>query len=190
MNWSPWVFLWQPARWKLVCFCHSDPGKLWYWTVYFAATQRKLRAGKGSNRRNHLHRDFELADELCVHRQPFQRAKWSTAGDLGHHGLLSNTPGYIKNRSNNYGGQNRSERYHHLGVQKIKEFSEESCVVTPLMPFITSYFMLRELVDRPLVIPNGSENLALHPAALLKPNVILINDRVFSSNSDGSCLHS
>ena len=28
------------------------------------------------------------------------------------------------------------------------------------MPFITSYFMLREPGDRPLVVPNGSKNLA------------------------------
>ena len=81
------------------------------------------------------------------------------------YGLLSNTPGnYIKKPIEQCSGQEIvQELMYHLGVpeEDIKKFSEESCVVTPVyMPFITSYFMLREPGDRPLVIPNGSENLA------------------------------
>lgn len=44
---------------------------------------------------------------------------------------------------------------------EIERISEESATTIPVyMPFITSYFMLREPGDRPLVVPNGSKNLA------------------------------
>ena len=45
--------------------------------------------------------------------------------------------------------------------REIERISEESATTIPVyMPFITSYFMLREPGDRPLVVPNGSKNLA------------------------------
>lgn len=55
------------------------------------------------------------------------------------------------------------ELLYHLGVPEgeIERISEESATTIPVyMPFITSYFMLREPGDRPLVVPNGSKNLA------------------------------
>ena len=52
------------------------------------------------------------------------------------------------------------ELLYHLGVRKVERISEESATTIPVyMPFITSYFMLREPGDRPLVVPNGSKIL-------------------------------
>lgn len=50
-----------------------------------------------------------------------------------------------------------------MGVPEadIERIAENSAVTIPIyMPFITSYFMLRQPGDRPAVIPNGSKNLA------------------------------
>ena len=43
----------------------------------------------------------------------------------------------------------------------IHEFASEGCNTVPCyMPYITSYFMARKDGDRPLVVPNGSKNIA------------------------------
>ena len=102
---------------------------------------------------------------FATHRQPHFKEQSDQQTVTWVYGLLSNTPGnYIKKPIEQCSGQEIvQELMYHLGVpeEDIKKFSEESCVVTPVyMPFITSYFMLREPGDRPLVIPNGSENLA------------------------------
>ncbi len=55
------------------------------------------------------------------------------------------------------------EWLYHIGVpeEEIFELAKNSCNVVPVyMPFITSYFMPREIGDRPLVVPEGSKNLA------------------------------
>ena len=55
------------------------------------------------------------------------------------------------------------EWLYHIGVpeQFIHEFASKGCSTVPCyMPYITSYFMPRHDGDRPLVIPEGSKNLA------------------------------
>lgn len=56
-----------------------------------------------------------------------------------------------------------AEWLYHMGVpkDKIMDLAEAHCDTIPVyMPYITSYFMPRAKGDRPLVVPNGSQNLA------------------------------
>lgn len=46
-------------------------------------------------------------------------------------------------------------------VDEIPDIAQNSCNTIPCyMPYITSYFMPRAMGDRPLVVPEGSANLA------------------------------
>ena len=46
-------------------------------------------------------------------------------------------------------------------VDEIPDIAQNSCNTIPCyMPYITSYFMPRAIGDRPLVVPEGSTNLA------------------------------
>ncbi|ATZ16439.1 oleate hydratase [Entomoplasma freundtii] len=81
------------------------------------------------------------------------------------YGLLSNIPGdFIKKSITDCSGNEIAQEWmYHMGVpeDKIEEYSLNSTYTTPCyMPYICSYFMPRAKGDRPLVVPNGSENLA------------------------------
>lgn len=55
------------------------------------------------------------------------------------------------------------EWLYHMGVEegKIEELAREAAITVPaILPFITSYFVPRAEGDRPLVVPEGSENFA------------------------------
>ena len=50
-----------------------------------------------------------------------------------------------------------------MGVpqEEIVELAQSECNTIPVyMPYVTAYFMPRAYKDRPLVVPNGSKNLA------------------------------
>ena len=56
-----------------------------------------------------------------------------------------------------------AEWLYHIGIenQKIMEFAKNECNTTPcMMPYVTSFFEPRKYGDRPLVVPEGSVNLA------------------------------
>ncbi len=81
------------------------------------------------------------------------------------YGLLSDTPGdYVKKPIRECtGAELCAEWLYHLGVpvNEIDELAQGSARTVPCnMPYITSYFMPRALGDRPLVVPEGSRNLA------------------------------
>ena len=102
---------------------------------------------------------------FATYRQPHFKEQKDNQTVTWVYALYSNTPGnYIKKPVEKCSGKEIvSELMYHLGVSEdeINKFAEESCTVIPVyMPFITSYFMLREPGNRPLVIPKGSENLA------------------------------
>jgi len=158
-------------------FCDNLPDESWFvsatvtWENFdiepyiSRLTQRKLRTGKVVTGGIITIKDSNWLMSFATHRQPHFKEQSDQQTVTWVYGLLSNTPGnYIKKPIEQCSGQEIvQELMYHLGVpeEDIKKFSEESCVVTPVyMPFITSYFMLREPGDRPLVIPNGSENLA------------------------------
>ena len=99
-----------------------------------------------------------------MHRQPHFKEQNDQQSITWVYGLLSNKPGnYIKTNRTMY----RARNYARVTLsfrgprREIERISEESATTIPVyMPFITSYFMLREPGDRPLVVPNGSKNLA------------------------------
>ncbi|WP_145115865.1 oleate hydratase [Staphylococcus argensis] len=55
------------------------------------------------------------------------------------------------------------EWLYHMGVpqDELVELAQTECNTIPVyMPYVTAYFMPRAYKDRPLVVPNGSKNLA------------------------------
>ncbi|MEQ7137311.1 oleate hydratase [Enterococcus casseliflavus] len=128
-------------------------------------THRKLRTGRIVTGGIITIKDSNWMMSFATHRQPHFKEQKDQQTITWVYGLLSNTPGnYIKKTIEQCSGQEIvQELLYHLGVPEaeIQRISKESSVAVPVyMPFITSYFMLREPGDRPLVIPNGSKNLA------------------------------
>lgn len=128
-------------------------------------THRKLRTGRIVTGGIVTIKDSNWMMSFATHRQPHFKEQKDQQTITWVYGLLSNTPGnYIKKPIEQCSGQEIvQELLYHLGVPEaeIQRISKESSVAVPVyMPFITSYFMLREPGDRPLVIPNGSKNLA------------------------------
>lgn len=128
-------------------------------------TQRKLRTGKVVTGGIITIKDSNWLMSFAIHRQPHYKEQNDQQTIMWVYGLLSNKPGnYIKKPIEQCSGQEIvQELLYHLGVveEDIQEISKKSCKSIPVyMPFITSYFMLRKPGDRPLVVPNGSKNLA------------------------------
>ena len=81
------------------------------------------------------------------------------------YGLFSDKPGnYVKKTIRECTGVELCEEWlFHMGVpvDDIPVLARRSASTVPCcMPYITSYFMPRALGDRPLVVPEGSKNLA------------------------------
>ena len=81
------------------------------------------------------------------------------------YGLFSDKPGnYIKKPMRECTGKEICmEWLYHLGVptDQIEELATNSANTDPcMMPYITAFFMPRQLGDRPLVVPKGSVNFA------------------------------
>lgn len=81
------------------------------------------------------------------------------------YGLFSDKPGnYIKKPMRECTGKEICmEWLYHLGVptNQIEELATNSANTVPcMMPYITAFFMPRQLGDRPLVVPKGSVNFA------------------------------
>lgn len=158
-------------------FCDNLPDKSWFVSAtvtwqnkeiepYFERlTKRQLRTGKIVTGGIITIKDSNWLMSFATHRQPHFKEQNDQQTITWVYGLLSNTPGnYIKKPIEECTGQEiAQELMYHMGVpeEDIERMSEEACTVIPVyMPFITSYFMLREPGDRPLVIPEGSQNLA------------------------------
>ena len=81
------------------------------------------------------------------------------------YGLFSDKPGnYIKKPMRECTGKEICmEWLYHLGVptDQIEKLATNSANTVPcMMPYITAFFMPRQLGDRPLVVPKGSVNFA------------------------------
>ncbi|MFA6797051.1 MAG: oleate hydratase [Bacilli bacterium] len=81
------------------------------------------------------------------------------------YGLFTDKPGnYIKKAMRDCTGKEICEEWlYHLGVpeDQIEELAENSANTVPcMMPYITAFFMPRELGDRPKVIPDNAVNFA------------------------------
>ena len=102
---------------------------------------------------------------FTLNRQPHFKSQSKDKLVVWIYGLYSNISGnYIKKPIEACTGIEIAEEWlYHIGVpeQFIHEFASKGCSTVPCyMPYITSYFMPRHDGDRPLVIPEGSKNLA------------------------------
>ncbi len=110
-------------------------------------------------------RDSNWLYGFSISRQPHFRAQKKNQTIVWLYGLFSDRPGnYIKKKITECtGAELCAEWLYHIGVpeSQILEIATTSANTVPChMPFITTYFMPRALGDRPLVVPNGSVNLA------------------------------
>lgn len=158
-------------------FCDNLPDESWYvsatatWQNFDIEpyierlTHRKLRTGKVVTGGIITIKDSNWLMSFAIHRQPHFKEQSDQQTVMWIYGLLSNKEGnYIKKPIEQCTGQEIvQELMYHLGVEEkeLIRMSNESVSVIPVyMPFITSYFMVRNFEDRPKVIPNGSKNLA------------------------------
>ena len=100
-----------------------------------------------------------------ISRQPHFQAQKPNELVVWVYGLFSDKHGnYVKKRITECTGRELCEEWlYHIGVpeKEIAQLAERSASTIPCrMPYITSYFMPRSLGDRPLVVPQGSQNIA------------------------------
>ncbi len=158
-------------------FCQNLPKESWFVSAtvtwknlkiqpYFEKlTQRELRSGKVVTGGIITVKDSNWLLSFTTHRQPHFKEQKDGETVTWVYGLLSHTPGnYIKKPIEACtGSEITQELLYHLGMpeDEIEQFARENTNTIPVyMPFITSYFMLREPGDRPLVVPENSVNLA------------------------------
>lgn len=100
-----------------------------------------------------------------LNRQPHFKKQPKDELVVWFYALLSDKKGnYIKKTVTECTGIEIAQEWlYHMGVpiNEIEDLATNSCNTVPCyMPYITSYFMPRAIGDRPLVIPEGSKNLA------------------------------
>ena len=178
-SWKLWQNLAKqsPEFGKPEVFCQNLPAESWFVAAtitwenldiepYFERlTQRKLRSGKVITGGIITVKDSNWMLSFTTHRQPHFKEQNDQQVVTWAYALFSNKPGnYIKKPVEQCtGSEIAQEVMYHMGVPEaeIQRMAAESCTTIPVyLPFITSYFMLRAPGDRPLVVPNGSQNLA------------------------------
>ena len=100
-----------------------------------------------------------------ISRQPHFETQKSNEVVAWLYGLFSDKPGnfVVKKIADCSGIELCQEWLYHIGVpeSEIADIATNGASTIPCrMPYITSYFMPRALGDRPLVVPQGSVNLA------------------------------
>ncbi len=100
-----------------------------------------------------------------ISRQPHFKEQKKNELIVWVYGLFSDKKGnYVRKKITECTGIELCEEWlYHIGVpeKEIKDIAKNSASTIPCrMPYITSYFMPRALGDRPLVVPEGSQNLA------------------------------
>ncbi|KRL04461.1 oleate hydratase [Liquorilactobacillus oeni] len=158
-------------------FCEDLPSKSWFISATMTLqnadiepyierlTHREIHSGKIVTGGIVTIKDSNWLMSFAVHRQPHFKAQKPNQTTVWIYGLYSDTLGnYIQKKIVDCSGEEIAEELlYHLGIPetKIKRYAQNSCTVVPTyMPFITSYFMVRHLGDRPLVVPDGCVNLA------------------------------
>lgn len=102
---------------------------------------------------------------FSISRQPHFKDQKENEVIVWVYGLFSDKLGnYVKKKITDCSGIELCEEWlYHIGIpeSEIPSIAQNSAITIPCrMPYITSYFMPRALGDRPLVVPNGSVNLA------------------------------
>lgn len=180
-SWRLWEKLaaQSPALGNPKAFYQNLPAESWYVSATLTfknaqidpyikrLTKRDLRTGKVVTGGIVTVKDSNWLMSFAIHRQPhFKMDQKTDETVMWVYGLLSNTAGnYIKKPIEQASGAEIAEELmYHLGMPEaeIHDFVENAVNAVPVyMPFITSYFMLRQPGDRPAVVPKDSKNLAL-----------------------------
>lgn len=110
-------------------------------------------------------RDSGWLMSWTVSRQPHYEVQKPHEIVAWVYGLFSDTKGdYIKKPMKDCTGQEIcAEWLYHIGVpvEEIDELAKHHAVTIPcMMPYVTSYFMVRDISDRPLVVPDCAANFS------------------------------
>lgn len=101
---------------------------------------------------------------FSISRQPHFKAQQKNEIIVWVYGLYSHKPGNYVNKkiTEATGIELCEELLYHMGVpeNEIADIAKAANTIPCRMPYITSYFMPRAVGDRPLVVPEGSVNLA------------------------------
>ncbi|QQO08876.1 oleate hydratase [Breznakiella homolactica] len=100
-----------------------------------------------------------------LNRQPHFHKQGKNELVVWFYALFNDVPGdYVKKTASECTGIEIAQEWlYHMGVpeNQIPELAEKSTNTVPvMMPYVMSYFMPRRIGDRPLVVPQGSVNLA------------------------------
>lgn len=126
-------------------------------------------------------RDSSWLMSWAVSRQPHFAAQKPNEIVAWVYGLFSDREGdYVKKAMADCTGEEICmEWLYHMGVpvEKIPELARHHAVSIPcMMPYVTSYFMVRSEGDRPRIVPDGAENFAFIGEFVETPN-----DTVFTT---------
>jgi len=110
-------------------------------------------------------KDSNWLMSYTLNRQPHFRSQPKNDLVVWVYGLFSDKPGnYVKKPMQDCTGIEIAEEWlYHMGVPEaeIHDLAMNSANTGPcMMPYVMSYFMPRAIGDRPLVVPDGSVNLA------------------------------
>lgn len=101
---------------------------------------------------------------FSISRQPHFKAQKKNEIIVWVYGLYSHKPGNYVNKkiTEATGIELCEELLYHMGVpeNEIADMAKAANSIPCRMPYITSYFMPRAVGDRPLIVPEGSVNLA------------------------------
>ncbi len=178
--WALWKKLaaQDPAFGRPEKFCENIPEANWVISATVTLTDDRIapyitkltgrdpRSGKIITGGPCNFRDSSWLYGFTMSRQPhFAAQDPQTALVVWVYGLFSDRPGdYVTKPITECSGIELCQEWlYHLGVpaDQIDELARNSARTIPChMPYITSYFMPRALGDRPLVVPDGSTNLA------------------------------
>ncbi|WP_086348391.1 oleate hydratase [Candidatus Enterococcus clewellii] len=178
-SWSLWknMAAQNPAFGKPEKFCENLPEESWFVSATTTTLDNKVApyiekiskrdpyAGKVVSGGIVTVKDSNWMLSYTLNRQPHFKAQPKDQLVVWIYGLLSNKPGnFIKKSITECTGSEIAQEWlYHMGVpvEEIADLANNSCSTIPCyMPYITSYFMARAEGDRPLVVPEGSKNLA------------------------------
>lgn len=95
--------------------------------------------------------------------QPHSANQTEEVKIFGGYGLLPDKKGnYVKKRMPECTGEELLKEvcYHFGFLEEMPQILESSTVIPHMLPYATAHFLVRKTGDRPLVVPQGSTNLA------------------------------
>lgn len=158
-------------------FCENLPERSWFISATTTVKDKKVAeyiekiskrdpyAGKVVTGGIVTIEDSNWMISYTLNRQPHFKDQPKDELVVWIYGLYSDEPGnFIKKPITQCTGSEIAQEWlYHMGVPEaqIADWAQNACNTIPCyLPYVTSYFMPRAIGDRPLVVPEGSENLA------------------------------